>query len=125
MNTATGWIDVVPQLSTAVVAIMVLGGGLYFMLKYLEKRDEQQSALHNKHMQQIEKLGDAHARQLEERERYSREREKQFSDTLTSQLAKNTEAMAQSANTVITAAKTIDMLTKEMQAGVRSRARQH
>lgn len=108
----TTWIDVIPQLSTAVVAIMVLGAGLYFMLRYLEKRDAQTNELHNKHMEQIEKLGSTHARQLEEREKYSREREKQFSETLTGQLTKNTEAMAQSANTVITAAKIIDTLAK-------------
>jgi hypothetical protein len=109
-ETSTSLASVLPQLSTAVVAILVLAAILYFVIKYLQKRDEQLIAQHNLHMKQIEDLGRQHGKQLDEREQYARARETEFRSIITDQLTKNTGAMAQSSATILSASKTMERL---------------
>jgi biopolymer transport protein ExbB/TolQ len=110
MEIATGAASVLPQLSIGVVSILVLGAAIYFFVRYLAKRDDQMASEHEAHLGQIESMVRAHAKQLDEREAYNRQREQEFRDTLSGQLAKNTEAMSNSSQTIIAAVKAMDRM---------------
>lgn len=106
--------QILPQLGTGVVAILVLGAAIYFFVKYLQARDVQLVAQHNFHMQQMETMSRAHLKQLDEREEHSRTLERDFRSIITEQLSKNTQAVSQSSDIISKAMKTMDRMFEHM-----------